>query len=206
MILGEMPHPRRPSASSELDDALELARESGTVGFTMLYRLLAAEIAAFSRARGVRDVDDLVNEVFLGAFRGLGNFSGSGADFRAYVYRITRNKIFDLRAKARSSLEQLEETPHHGAPADAGDGADAHALDRLDRQTVLRLVSQLTEEQQEVILLRFLADLTVPEVARVTGRSESAVKALQRRSLASLRRRISDEGSIDFVPSTDSSG
>ena len=206
MILSGMPQPRRPNASSELDEALGLARDRGTAGFTLLYRLLAGEVAGFCRARGVKDVDDLVNEVFLGAFRGMDTFTGSGSDFRAYVYRIARNKVFDVRAKARSSLEQLEEAPHDGVAADAGAGADTEALERLDRDAVLRLLNELTEDQQEVILLRFLADLTVPEVARVTGRAESAVKALQRRSLATLRRKISDAGSIDFVPSTDSSG
>ena len=206
MILGEMTQRRRSSATRELDEALELARDRSTVGFTALYRLLAGEIAAFCRARGVHEVDDLVNEVFLGAFRRIGDFSGSGSDFRAYVYRIARNKIFDLRAKARSSLEQLEDTAPDGAAADDGDGADARALERIDRRTVLHLVSELTEEQQEVILLRFLGDLTVPEVASVTGRAESAVKALQRRGLATLRRKISDRGSIDFIPSRDSCG
>jgi RNA polymerase sigma-70 factor (ECF subfamily) len=60
-----------------------------------------------------------------------------------------------------------------------------------------RALQKLTEEQQEVILLRFLQGLQISEVAVATGRSEGAVKALQFRALRSLQKILVDEG---FVP------
>jgi RNA polymerase sigma-70 factor (ECF subfamily) len=60
----------------------------------------------------------------------------------------------------------------------------------LDYSAVCAALSRLTKEQEQVIILRFLNDFNVATVARILGRSESAVKSLQFRALASLRRTV----------------
>ncbi|MGH8526664.1 MAG: RNA polymerase sigma factor, partial [Gammaproteobacteria bacterium] len=73
---------------------------------------------------------------------------------------------------------------------DAGSSSAPHsAVERaLDYREVFMALSQLTQVQEQVIVLRFLKDLDVATVARTLGRSESAVKSLQFRALTSLRR------------------
>ena len=58
-------------------------------------------------------------------------------------------------------------------------------------------LSLLTEEQREVILLRFIADMSVDEVARLTGRSAGAVRALQHRAIAQLARKLTPPQDLD---------
>src|SRR5206468_5663586 len=70
-------------------------------------------------------------------------------------------------------------------------GAPHATVERaLDYRAICGALSQLTETQEQVIVLRFMKDLDVATVARVLGRSQSAVKSLQFRALASLRRML----------------
>jgi RNA polymerase sigma-70 factor (ECF subfamily) len=78
---------------------------------------------------------------------------------------------------------------HHAPEAAEDVEAREDALSRLDeRSDMLRAIRALTEEQQQVIVLRFYQGLSNAEVARVVGKPEGAVKALQTRGLRSLRR------------------
>jgi RNA polymerase sigma-70 factor (ECF subfamily) len=61
---------------------------------------------------------------------------------------------------------------------------------KLDREEIAQLMEHLTEEQRQVIRLRFMADLSIQEVAQRIGRSEGAVKALQHRGIQSLARML----------------
>ena len=76
----------------------------------------------------------------------------------------------------------------------AGGDVEAEALDRLGEERVRRLLATLSPDQQDVLLLRLVADLTVDEIATALGKRPGAVKALQRRALATLRREIGRKG------------
>lgn len=177
----------------QTDHLLELARGGDSEGFTGLYRQMGGTVAAFCRSRIGNDVDDLVNDVFVGAFRGLPNFEGDALDFRAFVYRIARNKIVDERRR-RGRLNEREQLvdkwPDSIVPL-TGDDAQRIA-DQLSHDRLRAALASLTDDQHEVVVLRFLADLTLDEVVQVTGRPLTAVKALQRRGVVALRRRLSE--------------
>lgn len=183
---------------SGIDETIIEAKAGSTRAFTTLYHTFAGEIASFCRARGVRQVDEVVNDVFLGAFRGLSRFEGDAAAFRAYLYRVTRNKISDERTAYRR--ERDHSTPLDGLNFDLTDTgirgrADDAAIANLDAHQLKILLEMLTPDQRDVILLRFLAGLTVPEVCNVIGKPTTAVKALQRRGLATLLR-LSSAGAV----------
>jgi RNA polymerase sigma-70 factor (ECF subfamily) len=77
----------------------------------------------------------------------------------------------------------------------ASDDTDPYqqAADRHDVRRTWEAVFHLTDEQQQVISLRFIAGYSIAEVARTLGKTEGAVKALQHRGLASLRRLLEIE-------------
>ena len=94
----------------------------------------------------------------------------------------------------RRSARTVPQVPYEPADDDRAVGsAEADALEVLGEQDVLALLSRLTDEQQEVLVLRVIGDLTVEQVAEVVGRTEGAVKALQRRGLATLRKMLQVE-------------
>ncbi len=142
----------------------------------------------YLRMHGAREADDLTNEVFLGVFRRIGTFSGDESDFRSWVFTIAHHKLIDERRRAgrRPPVEPLPETP----PAVEGGDVELEALGELGSVWVDEALSELTDDQREVVLLRVLGDLTVEEVAEITGKRPGAVRALQHRAIGSLRRAV----------------
>lgn len=172
---------------------LRAAQAGSGPAFEALWREWAGPVAAFLRARGVRDVDDVTSEVFLAVFTGVGRFTGDEARFRAWVFTIARRRVVD-EYRARGRRVQEEELLDAHAAVRRVPSAEADALAVLGEEEVQRLLALLTDDQREVLLLRVVADLTVEQVAEVTGKRVGAVKALQRRGLDALRRHLSDRG------------
>ena len=160
------------------DQTLAAAQAGGDWAWRELYRGSAPTLARYLRARGVPDVDDVVGETFVRVVRHLDGFVGDEAAFRTWLYTIARHLVVDdaRRRDRRPSEATADETLHALAPV--GNAED----------------DALTEDQGDVILLRVLADLSIAEVAQVLGRREGAVKMLQSRGLATLRRTFLPEG------------
>ncbi|MFV0308724.1 MAG: RNA polymerase sigma factor [Desertimonas sp.] len=164
---------------------LDAARAGDSDAFTAIYHALAGKVAGFVRGRGVRDVDDVVNEVFLGVFRNFDTFEGDASAFRSWLFTIARYKATDaIRAAVRTPTAGAAELPD----ASGGD-VEVDAMAHLGDETVAML-DLLTDEQREVVLLRIIADLSLAQVAEITDRPLGAVKSIQHRALASLRRQL----------------
>lgn len=150
----------------------------------------APAVAAFLAARGSSEPDDLTSEVFLDVFARLPTFVGDATAFRSFVFSIAYRRLVDeLRARGRrgDTLEYRVDTDARRASS-AEDGA----LQSLADQRVRELIASLAPDQRDVMVLRIIADLTVEQIADVLGKSEGAVKALQRRALAQLAKKIAD--------------
>jgi RNA polymerase sigma-70 factor (ECF subfamily) len=145
-----------------------------------VYRQLAPAVLGYLRGQRVPEPDDLLGEVFVQVARSLPRYRGDGdEDLRRWVFTIARNRVIDdsRRRSRRARLSALDPTPEAGRPAE----------DPFDPD-LLRAMRVLTPEQREVVALRFIADLSLEDVARITGRTTGAVKAMQARGLANLAR------------------
>lgn len=181
----------------DLASAIERAQAGDARGFETLFRAFGPSIVGYFRARNVSDPDGLANDVFLRAFRTVHTFHGDGARFRSWLFTIARNTAID---DSRRRRRRVAEAPlEHAADPASGD-VEADALARLARARVDTLLAGLSPDQREVITLRIVADLTVEETAAVVGKGYEAVKGLQRRGLASLRRVLADDSSQEAVP------
>lgn len=165
------------------DALLDGARAGDGRAFDALFSAWNGRLSGFVRARGVADVDGVVNDVFLRAFSSLGSFSGDEGAFRAWLFRIARNRVIDEYRKAGRSVETVELGE---ASALVGGDVAAEVEERLGGDRVVALLGLLTDEQREVLALRFVADLTIDQIAEVTDRRRGAVKQLQRRGLRRL--------------------
>lgn len=168
---------------NSFDEQLTAAKAGEGWAFDALFDQWNSRVTGFVRSQGVGDVDGVVNDVFLKAFRSLGSFEGDVDGFRAWMFRIARNRVIDEyrrngRMPATTSVERASEVS-------GGDVVD-DAERRLGNDRLLALLDLLTEEQREVLALRFVADLTIDQIAAVTGRRRGAVKQLQRRGLRRL--------------------
>ena len=153
---------------------------------------LAPKVAGYLRSQGSVEPDDLTSEVFLGVFRSLGSFSGSEEQFRSWVFTIAHRRLIDeRRGTGRRPAPAWGVEPDDGPP---GPSAEHEALQRLSAERVRGLCDRLVPDQRDVLLLRLVGGLTVQDVAATLGKSEGAVKALQRRALIALRRILDREG------------
>lgn len=167
------------------------ARRGDEAAWRHLYLELAPSVLGYLRLRGAPDFEDLTGEVFLQVVRDLDQFEGDLRQLRAWVLSIARNRLLDdRRHRSRRPVEPApEETLVAAGPV--GD-VESEAIARLGTQELLRLVGHLSPDQQDVLLLRLVADLTVEEVAISIGKRPGAVKALQRRGLRAIARSLGD--------------
>jgi RNA polymerase sigma-70 factor (ECF subfamily) len=171
-------------------DVLQAARAGAPWAFERLYADLAPAVAGYLRGQRAAEPEDLTSEVFLGVFRGLGSFQGGEQQFRSWVFTIAHRRLQDERRRLARRPPLATMDPAVSLP---GGDAEREALDALGEQWVWQLTARLSADQRTVLLLRVVGDLTAEEVARVTGRTEGAVRALQRRGLEALRRMIANE-------------
>jgi RNA polymerase sigma-70 factor (ECF subfamily) len=171
-----------------IDDAVARAQVGDSRGFSALFDLFAGPLTGYLRSRGVADADGLANDVFLRAFRSIHTFRGDASRFRSWLYVIAQNAAIDDARRRRRRVAEVPLAERIDVP---GGDVEHDAVARLARDNVQTLLATLSPDQRDVIVLRIVADLTVEETGAVLGKSYEAVKALQRRGLASLRRALS---------------
>lgn len=151
------------------------------------YRALAPAVLGYLRAQRAPEPEDILGEVFLQVARDLPKFKGDDEALRRWVFSIAHNRMLDaLRRQARRPQVASWAVP---------EAAALPAPDPLDPELVAAL-DQLTPEQREVIVLRFVADLPLADVARITSRRVGAVKAMQHRALEALSQLLDDPSQV----------
>lgn len=180
---------KAPAAGlSRADQALiEQAKEYSTSAWVEIYDRYYPRIFRhiYYRTRNHSVSEDLAAQVFLEAAKGIKSFRYQGVPLEAWLYRIAHNLVVDhwRRVRSRSLPESLDRV----SVASGEDQVDS-MVTRLD---IMASLARLTADQQQVIVLRFLEGLPIAEVARILGKGEGAIKSLQSRGLASLRRLLS---------------
>lgn len=131
------------------------------------------------------EAEDLTSEVFHHALSNLGRFEWRGIAFAAWLFRIAANLLSDRWQ--RSNRQQLVDAPEQIESLPAKN-VDLEEVER--RATLFRLVDTLPAEQRRVVVLRFVEQKSIKEVAQDIRKTEGAVKQLQFRALSSLRARM----------------
>lgn len=168
--------------------ALTKAKRGNSEGFAWLYRQYNRRVGALARSEGSPEPDETVNAVFFKAFRSIDRFVGDHANFASYLYQITRFQIIDERRAQTRRVESVdaltEDLPEIGAgPAELAEQSDLAARTR-------EALASLTPEQREVLVLRVFFELSGPETAAALDKPIGAVRSLQNRAEARLRRLI----------------
>lgn len=167
------------------------AKQGDPAAFAEIYTRHHDSVYAYLyyRVHDVQAAEDLTGEVFLRLVAKMGKFTYRGRPILAWLYTIARNLLIDhQRKQAQSGTLELEEqwaTSHPSPPEVAEQG--------LTRDCLIRSLKHLTEEQQRVILHKLIEGRSNAEVADLMGKTEGAIKSLQHRALASLRRAVKKE-------------
>ena len=177
--------------SALMDAAVARAKVGDRPAFGQLWLDLSPRVAAYLRSHGVADAEDVTSEVFLAVFRQMDRFSGGGAAFRALVFTVAHRRQVDWhRQRTRRgtwlTLDDLGSEP-------VSPSAESAALAALADEQVVAALGTLTSDQRSVLALRVVAELSLEETAAVLGKDLGAVKSLQHRALARLRRKLSPD-------------
>ncbi len=183
---------------ARFSEVLSAAAEGADWAWAELYREAAPPLLRFLTAQGARDPEDLLGEVFIDIVRNLGSFSGGEREFRAWTYRIARNRHVDAIRTARRrpviSSRELDDGPDD----ESRDPAPGAAL--FEQEAVNAILDTLTADQRAVLLLRFVHQFSAEETAGILGRSSGAIRVLQHRAIQSLRRSLAARGAHHRAP------
>ncbi len=167
-------------------ELVERAKEQDEAAFATLYDLHYQRVYTYIYFR-VSDqtlAEDLAADVFVRALQAIGKFKYRGVPVAAWLLRIARNLVIDhFRRSGKRQTVALED--HH---PDLITNPASEVENRLLREDLIRLMKYLTDDQRDVIILKFFQGMSNSEVAAVLGKPVGAVKSLQHRGLAALRR------------------
>lgn len=179
-------------SAQQLDGLVREARGGNADAFARLFEHFHGPVFRYLLARlGNRsEAEDMASEVFVDAARRVRDFDGGGAAFAGWLFTIARHDLLDRgRALRRRVVISVADPPEIEIVPDPSDSV----LDRLDAGRVREALERLTDDQREVVLLKFAAGLSNEETAEATGRPIGAVKSLQHRGLAALRRALEED-------------
>lgn len=188
--------PSAPAGAALLD----AARQRDPKALASIYDAYAPKIYAYIY-RHVGDphrAEDLTSGVFLKMLEALDRDKFAHDALQAWLYRIAHNLIIDdARYEQRRPASDL----HDGLSLPPDADPEFVVGHRLEGERLRQAIQQLTGEQRDVIVLRFGEGMTAPQAARILGKTEEAVRALQRRALSNLRRLLvpsSDETAVQL--------
>jgi len=182
-------------SNDEFPEVLAAAQGGSAAAWEVLLGDLAPALLGYLRLRGAGDPEGTAGEVFLDLARSIGRFSGDEAGFRSWAFVIAHRRLVDERRR-RARRKEVAVAPADLPERPASDRIEEEALGSVSLDEVRRLLDALSRDQAEVITLRFVGDFSLEETARVLGKRVGAVKALQHRALAALRRQLEAGGRI----------
>jgi len=173
---------------------LAAAKTGADWAWAEIYRDLAGPITGYLTSRGGVEPDDLVSETFLQAARGIRGFSGDEPAFRSWIFVIAHRRLQDERRAARSQPRTIslvdDDSAVRAADAGVAGNAESEVLAVLALEEVVTLLSSLTDDQRDVIMLRVVGELSLKATAKALGKNAGAVKALQYRALQALHKKL----------------
>ena len=174
-----------------LDRLVAQAKEGSSEAFGAIFDAYAGPIHRFiaSRVNRPSDAEDLTQLVFVKALEALPRYEARGVPFGGWLFRLARNAIIDQVRTRRDHLSLVSAMTRETDEA----GPEARAALRDDLARVAVALEELTDDQREVIELRFFAGLSVQEAAVAMGRRDGTIRGLQFRAIAALRRSLGVE-------------
>ena len=192
---------RNTISAREAAELVAKAQQGDQLAFATLYETYRPLVYRFLRRRldgSDEVVEDLTEDVFVKLYEKLDRYVERGLPFTAWLYRIAHNQLVDyVRTLPRHTAQPLD------AVADIAEHqatAEYHSV--LDRETLEPALAHLTAEQRQAVELRFLKGMSVAETSATLKRSDEAVKKLQARALANLRRYLVESARPTTTPTT----
>lgn len=174
---------------------VQLAQKGNTNAAGTLYEMHHPGIFQylFYRVGDVHTAEELTGEVFLKMVRALPGYRPTNnGTFRSWLYTIARNMAIDHYRRTANRPQTTFDDELGLASEDAGDAVEV----KLTNEALQEALKQLPDIQRDVLILRFVENMTVEEVASMLHKTYDSIKSLQRRALVVLRQALLEQEEI----------
>jgi RNA polymerase sigma-70 factor (ECF subfamily) len=180
-------------ASSQECELIKAAQRGDPQAFAALYRSHVDRIYRYVLYRVETDLiaEDLTSDVFIRALEGLASYECGPTPWIAWLYSIANARVIDhyRRSERLSQKEVLEETTVSVDP-----DLDTNIMGEFSQEVIQDALQRLNDEQQQVIIFRFIEGYSLEKTAELLGKTIGAVKTMQHRALASMTRALQKRG------------
>ncbi|MCS6789288.1 MAG: sigma-70 family RNA polymerase sigma factor [Patescibacteria group bacterium] len=167
---------------------IKKAKNGDAEAFGLLYDYYFEQIYRFIylKVSHKEDAEDLAHQVFLQALKKMKDYEYKGLPFSSWLYKIARNEIVDFyrSKKTNTTLEELENVLSSDDDIDIKDKLDL----KIQLEKVKEAIKKIKPEYQDIIIMRFIEDLSIKEVAEILDKTEGSIKLMQHRAINSLKK------------------
>jgi len=171
---------------------IQKAKTGDNAAFGKLYDLHLPKIYrfVFLKVGRKQDAEDITQQVFTSAWQSMKSYEHKGFPFSSWLYRIAGNAVIDYyrTSKTSVSIDQVPEE-YFSESSDAEQNIDT----AINMSTVRVALTKLDHDQQSVLLMKFVEDLTNKEIAETLGKTEGAVRVIQHRALKQLKAKLDEQ-------------
>jgi RNA polymerase sigma-70 factor (ECF subfamily) len=168
---------------------IEQAKSGDSRSFADLYDHYLPPIYRFiyMKVSHREEAEDLTHEIFLSAWQNLDRYRSRGFPFSSWLYQIARNRVIDFY---RTKKKHLPIESVDAELAGSNDVLEVIADEALSMKLVREVINELSPDYQDVLLMKFMEELSHAEIAQIMGKSAGAVRLIQHRALQELRKRL----------------
>lgn len=176
--------------SKTIDSLVVAAQKGDTQAFGKLYDHLVKPVYRYLFYRVEPLIaEDLTEEVFFKMWQNLANYKKTTVPFTSWVFKIAHNLICDHYR----SFKPVMEMPETYADESRQNQPSYDISLQLTQKSLRQALQKLPPSYQEVLSLRYMSDLSTPQIALTLGKSEGSLRTLQSRALAQLRTLLEDQ-------------
>ncbi|HSM71923.1 MAG TPA: sigma-70 family RNA polymerase sigma factor [Anaerolineales bacterium] len=182
-----------PEIEFKEEEVLALASQGDRDAFGQLYQRYVERIFnyVYYRTGNTHDAEDLTARVFQRAMNHIHNYTDRGVPFSAWLYRIAHNLVANWhRDRSRKQEIPLDDLPVLPAK---GNHPERSLVRSQEQEALLKHIRKLPPERQNLLILKFVENMSNAEIGKVMGRSEGAVKSLYHRTLLALRDQVGNQ-------------
>jgi len=176
-------------------DHIARAKQGDREAFGGLYDHYASPIYRFVAMKVTvrEEAEDILHEVFLSAWQNMPSYESRGLPFSSWLYRIARNRVIDHYRTKKTLLSLDNEETGLSETLIAGTISSGELIDiKFNLERVRQALRKLSPDQQDVLILRFIEELTPAEIAKVLGKREGAIRIIQHRAVQNLKKILAE--------------